>query len=151
MSKTKIFSRFDVPTSSGLDCSDSPSLTQQHFKDECDINYLLRHYNDIPKPPPVYGDCTQYSDLQSAINLFDAAAADFQAIPSDIRAKFGNNPVTFFNFCNNPANKDELINLGLAKVGPVSLDVTGPTDSKSISVSSSPSASTEVNQEGSVK
>ena len=126
-----IRSRFTPIQSHGLECNSDEGMTQQHFKDECDINYLLRHYNDIPAPPPVYADCSQYNDLQSCIDKVNAAAEDFQNVPSDIRARFANNPVDFFNFCNNPANLEELRSLGLAEPGTVPLDVTVPGDTKS--------------------
>lgn len=137
-----IRSRFTPVEDKGLVCPPEEGKTQQHFKDECDINYLLRHYNEIPAPPPVFGDCTQYNDLQNCLDKVMAANDDFMSLPSDIRARFSNNPVDFFNFANNPANSEELINLGLAERRTSSLDVTGPTDSNS-SVSSSP----VVNQE----
>lgn len=126
-----IRSRFTPVKVQGLECDPAEGMTQQHFKDECDINYLLKHYNDIPAPPPVYADCSQYTDLQSAIDTVNAAAEDFQNVPADIRARFANNPVEFFNFCNNPANLEELRSLGLATSGNSSLDVTVPTDTKS--------------------
>lgn len=127
-----IRSRFTPVQARGLECDPAEGMTQQHFKDECDINFLLKHYNDIPAPVPVYGDCTQYTDLQSCMDKVMAANEDFMAIPSDIRARFANNPVDFFNFANNPANSEELINLGLAERRTSSLDVTGPTDSKEV-------------------
>lgn len=126
-----IRSRFTPVKARGLSCDPAEGMTQQHFKDECDINYLLKHYNDIPAPPPVYADCSQYSDLQSAIDMVRAAGEDFQNVPAEIRARFANNPVDFFNFCNDPANKEELISLGLAESGRVPLDVTLPGDTKS--------------------
>lgn len=129
--KIIIRKRFDEIKSEGLSCPPEEGMTQQHFKDECDINYLLRHYNDIPCPPPVYGDCSKYTDLQSAIDLINVAKEDFQNVPSEIRARFSNNPVEFFNFCNNPDNLEELRNLGLAeKPTTVPLDVTVVGDTK---------------------
>lgn len=125
-----IRSRFTPIEVRGLNCDPAEGMTQQHFKDECDINFLLKNYNDIPVPPPVYADCSQYSDLQSAIDMVRAAADDFAAVPSEIRARFGNSPAAFFDFCNNPDNKELLISLGLAESRNSSLDVTVPTDTK---------------------
>lgn len=130
--KVQIRSRFSDIKTEGLFCPPEEGMTQQHFKDECDINYLLKHYNDIPAPPPVYGDCTQYNDLQSCIDTLKAAQEDFQAVPSEIRARFGNNPAAFFDFCNDKSNIEELRRLGLADPGTVPLDVTVPGDTKSV-------------------
>lgn len=128
-----IRSRFTPVQVQGLECDSAEGMTQQHFKDECDINYLLKHYNDIPAPAPVYGDCTEYNDLQHCMDKVLAANEDFAAVPSEIRARFGNNPAAFFDFCNDSSNFEELVKLGLAESRTSSLDVTGPTDSNSVS------------------
>ena len=66
MSKNAIFLRtpynYDrdaASNESGLACEE-PSLAQQHFKDECDINNILRQFNItglLPESPlsPRYG------------------------------------------------------------------------------------------------
>lgn len=112
MSKVTIRKRFDDFTTKGLKCG--AGLTQQHFKDECDINYLVRHINDIPRPEPVYGDVSEYSDLQSAIDLVESGYERFNELPSQIRDDFGHDPAAFFRFANNPANYDYLVKNGLA-------------------------------------
>lgn len=112
MAKTIIRSRFDKVQSKGLVCG--AGLTQQHFKDECDINYLVRHINDIPKPEPVYGDVSEFGDLQSAIDLVEAGYERFNELPSQIRDDFGHNAAAFFQFANNPENYDYLVKNGLA-------------------------------------
>lgn len=108
----KIFSRFDVPPSSGISCGDG--LTQQHFKEECDINNILRNYspplNNIP--PPVFGDFTT-SDLMSAYDIVRRASNDFDALDSNIRARFNNNPLELMQFLENEKNREEAIQLGL--------------------------------------
>lgn len=110
--KTIIRSRFDEFETKGLTCGEG--LTQQHFKDECDINYLIRHFQDIPRPEPIYGDVSAYSDLQSAIDIVNNAEEDFMLLPSEIRDRFANNPVDFYNFANDPNNLEEMYDLGLA-------------------------------------
>ena len=102
---------------SGLDCED-PSLAQQHFKDECDINNILRQFNItglLPETPlsPRYGDFTGINDYQSALNAVIAAEDGFMTLPADIRASFGNDPEQLINFLDNPENKDKAIALGL--------------------------------------
>jgi phage internal scaffolding protein len=102
---------------SGLACEE-PSLTQQHFKDETDINNILRQFNVTGLLPenalsPRYGDFTGINDYQSALNAVIAAEDGFMALPADLRARFSNNPEELINFLDNPENKDEAIRLGL--------------------------------------
>jgi phage internal scaffolding protein len=102
---------------SGLACEE-PSLTQQHFKDETDINNILRQFNITGLLPenalsPRYGDFTGINDYHSALNAVIAAEDGFMALPADLRARFSNNPEELINFLDNPQNKDEAIRLGL--------------------------------------
>jgi phage internal scaffolding protein len=102
---------------SGLACEE-PSLAQQHFKDECDINNILKQFNVtglLPESPlsPRYGDFTGIVDYQSALNAVIAAEDGFMALPANIRSRFENNPENLINFLNDESNRDEAIKLGL--------------------------------------
>ncbi|WNK13178.1 MAG: internal scaffolding protein [Microvirus sp.] len=102
---------------SGLACEE-PSLTQQHFKDETDINNILRQFNITGILPenalsPRYGDFTGINDYQSALNAVIAADEGFMALPADLRTRFSNDPENLINFLNDPSNLDEAIKLGL--------------------------------------
>jgi phage internal scaffolding protein len=102
---------------SGLHCEDA-TLAQQHFKDECDINNILRQFNItglLPENPlsPRYGDFTGISDYQTALNQVIAAEDEFMRLPADLRARFENDPAQLIEFLENSENKDEAIKLGL--------------------------------------
>lgn len=102
---------------SGLHCEDV-TLTQQHFKDETDINNILRQFNVtglLPETPlsPRYGDFTGISDYQTALNQVIAAESEFMALPANIRSRFDNDPAKLIEFLENSNNKDEAIKLGL--------------------------------------
>jgi phage internal scaffolding protein len=102
---------------SGVACEE-PSLAQQHFKDECDINNILRQFNItglLPEAPlsPRYGDFTGIGDYHSALNAVIAAQEQFDALPAQIRARFENDPENLINFLDDESNKDEAIKLGL--------------------------------------
>jgi len=102
---------------SGVACEE-PSLAQQQFKDECDINNILRQFNVtglLPSSPlsPRYGDFTGIVDYQSALNAVIAAEDGFMALPANIRASFGNDPEQLIAFLDNPENKTKAIELGL--------------------------------------
>ena len=101
----------------GLHCEDA-TLSQQHFKDECDINNILRQFNItglLPEAPlsPRYGDFTGISDYHSALNQVIAAEDEFMALPAQIRSRFENDPAKLIDFLENAENKDEAIKLGL--------------------------------------
>jgi phage internal scaffolding protein len=102
---------------SGLHCEDA-TLTQQHFKDECDINNILRQFNVtglLPQAPlsPQYGDFTGISDYHSALNQVIAAEDEFMALPAQIRSRFDNDPAKLIDFLEKSENLDEAVKLGL--------------------------------------
>lgn len=102
---------------SGLRCEDA-SRTQQHFKDETDINNILRMFNitgQLPKKAvtPQYGDFSGVVDYHTALNAVIAAEDEFMTLPANLRARFDNDPAELIEFLNNPENKDEAKKLGL--------------------------------------
>jgi len=104
---------------SGLHCEDA-SRTQQHFKDECDINNILRQFNITGMLPeqavsPRYGDFSGIMDYHSALNQVIAAEDEFMSLPATLRARFENDPAQLIEFLDNPENKNEAIKLGLVK------------------------------------
>jgi len=104
---------------SGVHCEDA-SLAQQHFKDECDINNILRQFNItglLPESPlsPRYGDFTGIGDYQSALNAVIAAEDGFMALPADIRSRFMNDPAMLIDFLADESNRAEAEKLGLVE------------------------------------
>jgi phage internal scaffolding protein len=102
---------------SGLHCEDA-TLAQQHYKDECDINNILRQFNVTGLLPqnsisPRYGDFTGISDYHTALNRVIAAEDEFMALPAQIRSRFENDPAKLIDFLDNSENLDEAIKLGL--------------------------------------
>jgi len=102
---------------SGVACEE-PSLAQQHFKDECDINNILRQFNITGLLPenslsPRYGDFSGIVDYHSALNAVMAAENEFDALPAQLRARFQNDPEQLINFIEDESNREEAINLGL--------------------------------------
>lgn len=95
-----------------------PSRTKQSFRDECDINTILRQFNVTGQLPvgsvqPQYGDFSGITDYQSALNAVMAAQDSFLQLPAKVRAKFDNDPALFVEFASNEANRDEMKALGL--------------------------------------
>ena len=113
---------------SGLHCEDA-SLTQQHFKDETDINNILRQFNItglLPEQPlsPRYGDFTGIGDYHGALNAVIAAEDQFMALPANLRARFENDPAQLIDFLNDENNRSEAEKLGLLEVPKAESTVT---------------------------
>jgi len=119
---------------SGLRCEDA-TRTQQHFKDETDINNILRMFNITGQLPskaitPQYGDFTGIYDYHSAMNAVIAAEDEFMTLPATLRARFDNDPQELIEFLNNPENYDEAKKLGLVKNTEASAQIVESTSEK---------------------
>lgn len=102
----------------GLECLD-PSLTQQQFKEEADINTIVDRFlrsGVMPTPVnmPQYVDYEGVFDFQSAMNVVRQADENFMRLDAKVRARFNNSPQEFLEFFANPDNTDEAVRLGLA-------------------------------------
>lgn len=100
--------------------SDEKGLTQQHLKEEADINTIVRRFGLTGQLPtnvriPQYGDFRGITDYQTALNSVIAANQSFAKLPARIRERFNNNPEEFVTFCLDVKNKDEAVKLGLVK------------------------------------
>lgn len=96
-----------------------PTLTKQAFRDECNVNTIMRKFQKTGLLPHVdlhkgqYGDFTEVQDYQTSLNQVMAAQEMFSSLPSSLRARFNNDPAEFLNFVDNPSNLDEMRSLGL--------------------------------------
>lgn len=96
-----------------------PSLTRQSFKDEVDINAIIKRYETtgmLPTPnqrTPQYGDYSNPIDFQSAQNIIIRGQEQFDSLPSKVRRQFNDNPVDFLAFATNPENLDAMVEMGL--------------------------------------
>lgn len=107
---------------SGLACKD-PTLTQQSFKDEADINTLVERFHLTGEMPqlqqlPSYDDYTGLFDYQTAMNAVIAARQTFESLPAKTRARFHNEPQEFLEFFEDPENRPEAIRMGLIQAPP---------------------------------
>lgn len=110
---------------------------KQAFKNECDINNVIKRYDKtglithVNNMKAHYGDYTEVNEYQDSLNIVIKAQADFDALPSELRKKFGNDPGNFVEFVTNPENNEEMVKLGLANPSPVEpqpmkVEVTNP-------------------------
>lgn len=100
------------------DCSGDLDLAVQSEKDDADINEIMKRFGrtgNLPTPHeiPYYGDFSDVTDYQTALNDLKHAQNAFQGLPSGLRTRFNNDPAELLNFIHNDANYDEAAKLGL--------------------------------------
>lgn len=97
--------------------------TKQSFKDECDINTIIKRFlrtgqlDLANKLEPRYGDCTGIQ-FQTAVETVAAAKSLFAELPAALRNRFENEPAKFLNFVQDDRNYDEALELGLLNPKP---------------------------------
>lgn len=124
-------------------------LTEQSHKQECDINYILKDYARTGFMKHANQNAGQYDDVtsvdfQEAMNTVANVKSLFEGLPSGVRAEFGNNPSSFLDYVQNPANSEALAQRGIL-AGNDGIDISGaytaaPTESSlsAAEVSSAP-------------
>lgn len=90
----------------------------QSFRDECDINVILKRFGlGYEIPPgirlPQSGDFTGINNFHDAMNAMIEARENFAAWPAHIRAEFDNDPAKFHDFAVDPKNTQRMAELGL--------------------------------------
>ena len=95
-----------------------PTLTQQQFKEQCDINNIIKNYTqtgELPLSQKVgqFLDVSHVQDYQTALNTVIEAQSAFDNLPSKIRSRFENDPNQLLAFIEDDANYAEAQTLGL--------------------------------------
>lgn len=114
---------------SGLDCrydpvtgEETPSMTQQQFAEECDINTIVKRFGLDYKPEgiraPQYGDFTGINSFQQAVNQIALANEAFDELHAEVRARFNNNPGEFVDFALKEENREQLEKWGMVNPKP---------------------------------
>lgn len=101
-----------------FDSLSRPSRVQKHFKDDTDINKIIKKYHAeqrlLQAPNKgYYGDFSNAPTyLEARQSLINAQVA-FNNLPSDVRKRFDNDPHQLLSFLDDSNNRDEAIKLGL--------------------------------------
>ncbi len=103
--------------------NNKPSMTKQSLVDNADVNKIIKRYNKtgiLQKATDFEGLYGEFDsmDMQDAMNKVAKAEELFLEVPSDIRARFGNDPGQFIDWVTNSDNREEAARLGLAKPMP---------------------------------
>ncbi|WNK13994.1 MAG: internal scaffolding protein [Microvirus sp.] len=107
-------------------------ITQQHFKDECDVNQIVERFMKTGELPenqriPQFGDFSDVKSYDTALQLVRDAQEEFENLPALIRKRFNNNPEELLEFIDDPSNQEEGIRLGLM-IAKASKDGLPPVD-----------------------
>lgn len=104
---------------------EEPSMTKQSFKDECDINLIMKRFrltgqitNSIEPSQMTYGDFSDVPDYRTALERVERAQDAFMSLPAEVRKRFDNDPGSFIDFALDSKNLDELSKLGLTNLPP---------------------------------
>lgn len=106
--------------------------TKQSFADETDINKILKRaqktgtISHMNRFEPRYGDFANFDFGEAQIKLAQGREI-FDALPPELRNEFANKPGDFFDFVNNPDNKERLHELlpALAEPGRQNISIKG--------------------------
>lgn len=91
---------------------------KQSHKEECDVKNIIKKYRAAGAPLPVadnpelYGNYAIVGDFVDAQQTILKAQEQFNGLDAYTRERFDNDPAKMLAFVNNPANRDELIELG---------------------------------------
>lgn len=116
-----IHSRYHLPPNPGI-VNKEPSMTQQQFKDEADINNIMARYQKtgvLVDPltqttrKPMFDDFSELGDFRDHQQAVIDAQEMFMQLPSQLRARFANDPAELLQWLSRPENKEEAIELGL--------------------------------------
>lgn len=98
------------------------SLTKQSFKEECDINNIMKRFEKtgaiehLAKFGPQYADVSPV-DFQEAMNVVALGKSMWEELPVTLK-QLVKSPEGFLAFVQDPANQGKLIELGLATAKP---------------------------------
>lgn len=101
-------------------CKEGEGRTKQSMQEECDINKIMKRFTRTGRLPemirknPVYGDFSSDLDYQESLNIINKANLQFEALPSNVRKRFDNDPKKLLAFVHDPKNIEEMYDLGLA-------------------------------------
>lgn len=90
------------------------SMTDGSFKDETDINRIIKRQLPVPtEDSMIFADTTVMADFQTQSDMVAAVHEQFDLLPANLRYRFENDPAKLLDFMRDPENVQESIELGL--------------------------------------
>lgn len=121
----KFFTKYDADHPRGDFSSDMPSMTEQHHKQRCDLEYIVSRLSagipveqlGIAEHPVFYDDVSRLQRTREELeNLVASVRSNFESLPSELRIRFENSPEKYFDFVTDPNNRDEAIKMGVIRM-----------------------------------
>lgn len=120
MSKQQIIGvyRADHPRD-GMVFDHDTCRTRQEFKDECDVNKIMKRFemsgiiDHVAQMEPHFTDIPEMGDFQDILNNVNAVTEGFMELPARVRAAFDNDALLFVEALQDPDAQDELVELGV--------------------------------------
>lgn len=82
----------ELSRAGGLDCSESPDMARQEFKNEADVNELLKRFGvgtPLPSRQGEFGKAVDYDlDLQTALAAIAQARNAYSTMSNDLQRKY---------------------------------------------------------------
>ena len=113
----KIHTLYDTPGHPGV-TFEEPTMTQQHFQDDCDINRIIERFTKTGILPEIasnfeFADVSDVPSYQEAMHFIMDAQDQFMELPAKLRKEFDNDPGQFLAFMEDSNNYERAIELGL--------------------------------------
>lgn len=98
-----------------------PTMTDQSFADQCDVNNIVRTYEKTGVLPHTtrlvghYMDTLEVGSYEESLQKVLDANDSFMRLPAKIRDRFANDPAKLIEFMADENNYDEGVKLGLVE------------------------------------
>lgn len=128
-------------------------MTEQQYKDECDIHIILRKFEKtgmlthVAAHAGTYGDYVNAVDFQEAQNVLAEARSMFETVPAKIREMFHNDPAEFLDFMQNDDNREQMEELGFDTSHLTPLEA--PVEPIAVTIANNPENNSETAENGS--
>lgn len=121
---TEIRKKYDEHRRYQISFAEDTGRTQQSFREEANINNIMRKWNatgkidHLAQGKPKYGDFSTVYDYKTAQDAINESNATFADLPAEIREKMGYSPAELLRFLDNEDNYEEALELGLVNKRP---------------------------------
>ena len=129
------FRSYGMRKRSGISFDGTELVTKQAFKDDCDINAIMRRWDKTGQVPMAagrvgyYGDFANAEDYHTSLCKIRNADAEFLNLPAHVRDRFENDPARLIEFLEDPENRSEAEELGIVSPGSGGSEPSEPSSS----------------------
>lgn len=113
----RVYTQYERPPATGVDCSVLPDRTRQSEAAATDVNGIVARFRTTGMLPQrsdaFYADVYSMGDYRDAVTQVAAAERRFMQLPAAVRSRFDNDPSAFVDFAMNPGNREELVRMKL--------------------------------------